>query len=200
MAMGSFLGPGKTRRLQQSLVGAAREISGRCAAGGSKRNRFRSRREISYSRKYALCALFSRAHLSISVLSSDVPRRGIYRPAQSLLFLRVEGRRRQAESHACQRAVTAVAGNNEADDRRRPRGCVGHDRVLPAAADVAQTTERYGEGGLDGFGESAVVTMISRSSSESARRRISVRFAGSRVGKRSAHSSSTSAPPRKRSS
>ena len=74
VALEGLQGRNQVRRLQQSLVGDAREVSGHFASGGAQRGRLRSRREVSRARERAVHALLPGADLAVPVLPRHVPR------------------------------------------------------------------------------------------------------------------------------
>ena len=84
--------------VQQGLVGAAAEVSGHRAAGGSQRERFRSGREVSRAGQRALHALFPGRHPAVPVSSragagGRLPCGRKRYAAASLLDLRQQGSR-----------------------------------------------------------------------------------------------------------
>ena len=133
VALESFFGRGRARRLQQSVVGLAREVSGRRAAGAAQRTGFRSRREVSRAGEHAVRALLPRGDSAVSVSSRAVSRGGLQWPALPVLDLRQQEGRREAEGDAGDGLERAVAGSVESDDRRRQDGRDRDHRLLRAA-------------------------------------------------------------------
>ena len=84
----------------KALVGSASEVSGRHAAGGAQRSRFRPGGEVPRRRQRALHALFPRRHPSVPVPPRSCEDRGLHGPAESLFHLWKQGSRPQAERDA----------------------------------------------------------------------------------------------------
>src|SRR5262249_949130 len=92
---------GWTKRLQQSVVGLAREVPGSDGTGAAQRTGLRSGCEVSRAGEYAVCALLPGGDSTVSVSPGVVPRSGIYGSALSVLDLRKQEGWREVESDAC---------------------------------------------------------------------------------------------------
>ena len=110
VALAGLLRRDQARRLQQGLVGAAREVPGRRAAGRAHRSRLRCRRQEPHPHQRSLRALLPRAHLPVPVLQGDVRRQRLQGPAEPLQLLRLESRRREARTR-CSRPASRNPGS-----------------------------------------------------------------------------------------
>ena len=88
-----FSGEIPPEQVQPGVVGSAPEISGRGAAGGAQRGRFRSRREVSRGRQCSLHALFPGRHSAIPVSPRAGAHRRLPRAAAPLFDLWQQGSR-----------------------------------------------------------------------------------------------------------
>src|SRR5271170_5218512 len=130
MALGSFLREGKTRRVQQSLVGPSPQISRRRSTRRTLRLRLRSRRKISRPRQHSVRALFPGAHLSISISACPLQNRRLPGPASPLLHLLQQSRRRSPQRNALPRCKQTLARSPRRPHWRKPARRLRLSRLL----------------------------------------------------------------------
>src|SRR5271156_104839 len=138
VALGSFLRKNRSRGLQQSLVGAAREISRRQASRRAQRTGFRSRREISRRGQRPVRAIFSRGHSAVPVSSRPLPSNRIQRSVASLLDLQQQRSRRAPEQNARNGAEPSVARSARSNHRRKANGRDRNPRLFRASEKMAR--------------------------------------------------------------
>ena len=109
MALEGVLRRDHARELQRGVVGAAREVPGRRAAGGAHGTRFRPGREVPHSRQHAVHALFPVIHHPVPVPEGAVRVGRLQGPA--LPSARSSAARKPARSSPrCCRRVRASRG------------------------------------------------------------------------------------------
>src|SRR6185437_71574 len=97
VALESLFGRSWAKRLQQSVVGTAREVPGRDGAGAAQRTGLRRWCEVSRAGKHALRSLLPGRDSTVSVPSGVVPRSRVYGTALSVLDLRKQESGREVE-------------------------------------------------------------------------------------------------------
>jgi len=142
MALGCLLGKGGAGRLQQVVVGAAREVPRNRAGRRSRRVGLRSGREISCRRQCSLYALLPRADFAVPILPLDVPGRRPPGALARMQLLRQQGGGREAVEDALARRLQTLARCTRGHDRLAADGRRRAGRILRALAGLAQRAEQ----------------------------------------------------------
>src|SRR6185437_5894471 len=104
--------------------------------------------EVPRSGEHPVRALLPCADSSVPVSSSTVQGGRLQRAAPSLLDLRQQGGRREAQGHAGNGRIQALARRARGVDWPTPDGRWCDGRILRAAQDVARSAEQRENGGV----------------------------------------------------